>query len=947
MDALPLSPPPPVRTHPLTGPAAGARWRVRLLGGFEIDDGRHRHTRLRSRAAMALLARVALAPARDHAREELATLLWPEADATTCRNRLRQTLSLLKAVLEPPGTAPVLLADRRVVRAAPGALWCDATAFEQALRMGDPAEAAALYRGELLPGFYDEWIHDERGRLQALQDGLAGAAPVAEAAAMAAPAANAAANAGGVPATSPPAAPSVAPPVARSGSQGPALRLPHYLTRLVGADQAGARLLALASEQRLVTLLGPGGCGKTRLAVEVAHHALAGAGRTPAFDSAVFVSLVDVSDATGLLDRLQQALNLPAGDDLADALQQALAGRRMLLVLDNAEQLDDAAVGTVATLAERLPGLHWLVTSRRALGLDGEHTMPLDTLPWPDADAPLDEVAMNPAVALFVDRARAHRPDFHVSAANRDALAALARRLDGLPLALELAASQARSLGPAQLLALLDDAQGGALDLLARRGPRSGSDRRHASMRSVVAWSWQLLPAPLQAMLAALAPLPAGACRPLAAALAGGLPAALAQAQLDDLVAQSVLRVHLGADGEARYTAYEPVRDHVRGLDDPAAAQARRRQLLAALLAWAAAMPATPPLPAVRDELPNVTLALQHAAADGQADDAARLVLLLQSSWGEMALPGGVLQVLDTLADDPALAPDLAAGVHALAAAHRQQAGAPDTVRRHMQRAIQRLADCSAPDPAVHTMVLSRVARLHWRMDRDAATARAMIDQALPLARQHNRPNTEASLISLQAHLASVADGDPVRGAELAAQSLALWQRSGNRHLINAGRFNVATNRMQAGHAAETLPEWDALEAEGRALQDWDLASGALEGKGTALQALRRWEESAAALRDSVRVAWQGLETMALAYALWNLPPALLRLGQATLAAETMGAAEALFRARFGPFDDSDARDLRRIRRGSRALLGAAAAQAAWQRGGSRPLADSVRAVLG
>ncbi|MCB2020315.1 MAG: hypothetical protein KDG44_05895, partial [Burkholderiaceae bacterium] len=113
-----------------------ARWQLRLLGGFELDDGCHRLTRLRSRAAMALLARIALAPQRDHAREELAALLWPQADGATARSRLRQTLSLLRAVLEPPGAPPVLLADRRVVRAVPGALWCDAVAFESALRQG-------------------------------------------------------------------------------------------------------------------------------------------------------------------------------------------------------------------------------------------------------------------------------------------------------------------------------------------------------------------------------------------------------------------------------------------------------------------------------------------------------------------------------------------------------------------------------------------------------------------------------------------------------------------------------------------------------------------------------------------------------------------------------------------------------------------------------------------
>jgi hypothetical protein len=243
-------------------------------------------------------------------------------------------------------------------------------------------------------------------------------------------------------------------------------------------------------------------------------------------------------------------------------------------------------------------------------------------------------------------------------------------------------------------------------------------------------------------------------------------------------------------------------------------------------------------------------------------------------------------------------------------------------------------------------MVLSRSARVVWRMDRDHHRARAMIDEALPLARKHGRPNSEASLLSLLAHQATVVDRDPARGTELSAQALALWQRSGNRHLVNAGRFNVATNRMKAGDHAGVLDEFAALAAEGRELQDWDLTAGALEARGTALLALRRWPEALADLHESVRVAWDGLEVMALAYALWNVAPVLARLRHGELAAEVMGAAEALWQQRFGAFDDGDRRDLRRVRRFVRVLLGPDRAAAAWQRGAARPLAEVVRAVL-
>jgi DNA-binding SARP family transcriptional activator len=119
----------PTRNAEAMTTASAARWRLRLLGGFELDDGHHRITHLRSRATTALLAKLALAPGCDHAREELCDLLWPEATAIAGRARLRQTLSLLRALLEPPGGGPVIMADRRALRLVQGAIWCDGAEF--------------------------------------------------------------------------------------------------------------------------------------------------------------------------------------------------------------------------------------------------------------------------------------------------------------------------------------------------------------------------------------------------------------------------------------------------------------------------------------------------------------------------------------------------------------------------------------------------------------------------------------------------------------------------------------------------------------------------------------------------------------------------------------------------------------------------------------------------
>jgi predicted ATPase len=929
-----------------SGDGADATWRVRLLGGFEIDDGRHRLTRLRSRAAMALLARVAMAPARDHAREELAALLWPGADDATGRSRLRQTLSLLRAVLEPAGAPAVLYADRRVLRAVPGALWCDAAAFDEALQ-SRPDDALALYRGELLPGFFDEWLVDERQRLHALAERLrervrAGLAHAATA-----------------PSVPTPPASSTAPSSPGKHTQS-ATRLPHYATRLIGADVQGARLLAQATEHRIVTVLGPGGCGKTRLAVEVAALACqAPSGAAAArFDSAVFTPLVAAVTRSELIDRLLMALRIEGAGPPLPQLQTALDGRRVVVVMDNAEQLSDDAVLALGDLVEHLPTVHWLVTSRRPLGLNGERSFWLEALTLPAPDAPQDEVALNPAVALFVDRARAHRPDFHVSVGNHAALALLVQWLDGLPLAIELAASHVRNLGPAALLALLQAARNdtavpaASLAFLARRGTRSGSDPRQASMLAVIAWSWRLLTPAQQRLVSALSLLPAGgtlqvACDladvfadPIGAAAPQGLAAA--QSQLDELVACSVLRVAEGRDGQRRYLPLEPVREFALAQHAAPALRAARGQVLAWLLRWAQALPPTPPLPTVREELPNLLQALAAAPGDGEGNAALKLVLWLQSSWGEIALPGSALRVLDALLEAPGLDDSLAAGSHAMAATCWHELGHKEQVQRHMALALAR--PCT--DPALRAMVLSRVARMHWRTNRDAVKARLLIEEALPLARAAKRPNTEASLLTMEGVISAVIDRNPARHAALSAQALALWQQSGNRHLINAGRYNVAAALHGAGRNAEILDELQALADDGRELQDWDLLSGALDVRGAALRALRRWPEAGVCMGQSLRAAWDGLQTVATMYALWNVAQLLPRLGHAALAAQTMGACAAQWQERCGQFEPSDARDITRVRRSAGCLLGPPAAHAAWQRGAALPLSDVVRAVL-
>jgi predicted ATPase len=359
-----------------------------------------------------------------------------------------------------------------------------------------------------------------------------------------------------------------------------ALRLPAYRTRWVGAELQAARLQALIREHRLVTLLGPGGCGKTRLAVEVARlstvptdasHHERGEGRAAKLAASIFERAFCVG-AADFVQRLAPALaavstlsatSLASADAGTDAGADAgEASGRVLLLLDNCEQLDVAAAQQIALFAELMPQAHCLLTSRRPMGLDGEREFMMSGLELPGDDAAAD-VETYPAVSLFVDRARAHRADFAAVPTNSHDLLALVRALDGLPLAIELAASHARTLSPAHMLALLRAAKADAaspdsgLKWLARRGHRSGNDSRHASMWHVIDVSWQLLTPSAQALL------DVWCAQPHSGELEATLLRSSADA-LDELLAHSMLQTVVDGDGALQHGVGELVRTYVR-----------------------------------------------------------------------------------------------------------------------------------------------------------------------------------------------------------------------------------------------------------------------------------------------------------------------------------------------------------------------------------------------
>jgi predicted ATPase/DNA-binding CsgD family transcriptional regulator len=325
--------------------------------------------------------------------------------------------------------------------------------------------------------------------------------------------------------------------------------LPAEASSLVGRVPEIAAVLERLRAARVVTLTGPGGCGKTRLALRVA--ALAG----PGFgDGARLVELAPLTDPALVPASVAQALGVSERDVTTPTagLARVLAGRELLVVLDNCEHVLEGAAGLVTALAEQCRRVQILATSRERLDVPGELVFPVPPLGLP-ADGSLGAVAASEAGMLFAARAGAASPAFELTAHNSAAIAEVCARLDGMPLAIELAAARCPALGPAELAARLDGRPG----LLSGGPARPG---RHRSLEALVAWSYELLGDTERRLLARLSALRGGFDLDTAEQVAGGGPLdpeAIA-GLLASLVDKSVVQTHSGAT--VRYSLLETIR---------------------------------------------------------------------------------------------------------------------------------------------------------------------------------------------------------------------------------------------------------------------------------------------------------------------------------------------------------------------------------------------------
>jgi len=536
-----------------------------------------------------------------------------------------------------------------------------------------------------------------------------------------------------------------------------------WTTSFVGRKQQLREIRALLgrADVRLLTLTGPAGTGKTRLAVE------ATVGDGPSRDAAL-VELAPVVDPGLVAPAIAATLGLSetSRHRATETVVTYLRGRRMLLVLDNFEQV----LGAAPVLGELLvgaPDVQLLVTSRAPLDLAEEHIYEVPPLQLAERSRPteLGRLRRAEAIRLFVDRAHDARADFVLTEENADGVAELCRRLDGLPLALELAAARIKLLPPHAILERLDD----RLELL-KAAPGAGVPARHRTLGSAIEWSYELLDAEEQALFTSLAVFVRGFTLDGAEAVAGKLDVEVVDG-IESLLNNSLLRPESISGGEPRFGMLETIREY--GLERLAergdGESVRRRHAGYYLLLAEEAGPALlgPQqarwLQRLDAERGNLRAALTWAAESGQVEVGLRTASALWRFWQLRASDIEGREYLDQLLADGSSSPSIRARAQSAAASLALVHGDHDAVRRYLDASLpvhRRLGDDQ--NVAHYLGVLAVSALAQGDLDR----ARALAEEALEIGRRSRDPSSVAyALAQIGAVLAAQGELDEAQRA--------------------------------------------------------------------------------------------------------------------------------------------------------------------------------------
>ncbi len=606
------------------------------------------------------------------------------------------------------------------------------------------------------------------------------------------------------------------------GAAGPAAGRPEVparpTTRLIGRESQVSALHGLLAAERLVTLVGPGGVGKTRVALEVARQK----------GTATVLLAAPVTDPAAIPHALAAALNLKVDHgDVLSACVALLADHPGLLVIDNCEHLLDGFRDTVDVILSSCPGISMLATSREPLGLAAEHVSRLAPLPLPHPD---QDPSLAPSVALFLDRARRVRPGPPPTPEALRTVADIVKRLDGMPLAIELAAGRLSTFSLADLRGRLDR----SLDLLG--GGTPSVDARHRTLRATIEWSYRLLTEDERRLFRQLSVFADGVDLDTAERLADGLGLASDPGSaLARLVDASMIEASF--EGATRYRMLETLRafglDRLTATGEDRTAAERMLRWAVELSTWIGDAMTTEREPeadaVLRRELPNLRAAWRLARNQGALDDAAAMVVALYNAVAYRDL----IEIRDwaeELADDPALdaCPHASAvlGTAAEAAYHRGDFHKADRLARtglekatgdagswHCLSALSvtDLARGAYDDVVEHSLAAAVLAGPQRENLGIAALARAYAGDLDAARRLNDRGRTGAvspSMISFCAYVAgeieSRADnGEPAERHYVRAIDLA--RTSGATFLVGVATVGLLSVRAGAGRVHEAL----------------------------------------------------------------------------------------------------------------------------------------------
>lgn len=649
--------------------------------------------------------------------------------------------------------------------------------------------------------------------------------------------------------------------------------LPLSRTSFVGREQELAELAKLLADHRLVTVLGPGGAGKTRVAFELGRRLA-----RQFDDGAIAVLLAPLDDPGLVVVRVADALGVrdEPGHPLQDTVVAALSRRRTLLILDNCEHLVDAVAPFVDTVLARAGGVTVLATSRRPLQIDGERLYRLRALEVPDPSVSLDDLGRVDSVRLFLQRARAADADLVLDERTAPAVTRICEHLEGLPLAIELAASRLRSMPVAKLAERLGDA-------LASAGASSGTaEHRQRTVRATVDWSHRLLTAEEAIAFRRLAVFRGGCDLDAVEHVVGFEPIEPREVidLLDALVCHSLVQLDPRADG--RYRMLTVVRDiaaeHLAASGEEREVRQRHLSHYASLVAggdrklrgpdqvaWSAA---------VDREADNVRAALEWGLrGEGGREAGVRMVADLAPYWVRRGRAAeGLAWAREALLDvSGALRPELAIGAGQLAFAvgdfHSATAHYEDGV------AVARaLGDRAGEALAVHR--LGTVAKERG----DSDTAEARHEEALRIARSIGDRATEGAALGGLGIVASRrADHDSA--ITLFERAVAIAREVGDRGMEAVWIENLGIEDFYRGDYDAALPRHEQALAIAREIGD-RVHEGIFVGNlGTLASAMGDDDDAIAYVEEALAIARETGDRATIGHWLGNLGPDLLEGG--------------------------------------------------------------------